>query len=168
MGVEALNIARNFLQSVRFTPLANKEIVRASAVGAIGHSNQNEPVIRQTCVAITPLWIMRATKITNDSCCDPAPETIEDPRASPSDSACKTNPKVKVKPFPETRILCPSPVIVLGVPGRCAPVEIDLGVVGRGDRTDSPSNSPSSRSASNSTVEAFGESELESGMCGPE
>ena len=34
VGVEALNIARNFLQSVRFVPLANKEIVRASAVGA--------------------------------------------------------------------------------------------------------------------------------------
>ena len=35
VGVEALNMERNFLQSVRFTPLANKEVVRASAVGAV-------------------------------------------------------------------------------------------------------------------------------------
>lgn len=38
VGVDALNIARNFLQSVRFTPLAIRDIVRASAVGAMCHS----------------------------------------------------------------------------------------------------------------------------------
>jgi hypothetical protein len=41
VGVEALNIASNFLQSVRFIPLAIKEVVRASAVGAVYHSARN-------------------------------------------------------------------------------------------------------------------------------
>jgi len=112
--------------------------------------------------------MIRAAKITNDSSCDFSPETIDDPRASPSDNACKTNPKVRVKPFPEVGILNASPVTVLGVAGRWALVEADLGVAGRGDRTESPSNSPSSTSASNSTVEAFGEIGPEGGMYDPE
>lgn len=37
VGVEALKTARNFLQSVRFVPLASREVVRASAVGAGYH-----------------------------------------------------------------------------------------------------------------------------------
>ena len=50
VGVEALNIARNFLQSVRFVPLANKEIVRASAVGAAScHLNQKAGTYGRQC-----------------------------------------------------------------------------------------------------------------------
>jgi len=148
VGVEALNIARNFLQSVRFVPLASKEVVRASAVGA--------------------LWIIRATKITNDSSREPVSETIDDPRARPSDNACKTNPKVRVKPLPEVGTLKLSAVAVRGVVVRWALVEADLCAVGRGDRPESSSSSPNSTSASNSTVESFGESEPEPCANGPE
>ena len=105
--------------------------------------------------------------MTNDSSCEPSPEAIDDPRASPSDNACKTNPKVKVKPLPEVGILNPFPVAVRGVVGRWAPVEVDLDIVGWDDRPRSSSNSPNSISASNSTVEAFGEREPELGIGGP-
>ena len=111
---------------------------------------------------------MSAAKITNDSSCDSAPETTDDPRASPSDNACKTSPKVRVKPFPEVGILNASPTAVRDVAGRWALVEADLGVAGWGDRAESPSNSPSSTSASNSTVESFGEIGPEGGMYDPE
>ena len=99
--------------------------------------------------------------MTNDSSCDCVSETIDDPRASPSDNACKTNPKVRVNPFPEVGILDPFPAAVRGVAGRWAPVEVDGWI-------ESPSNPPSSTSASNSTVETFGESGLEASACGPE
>jgi len=106
--------------------------------------------------------------MTDDSSCEPVSEAIDDPRASPSDSACKTNPKVRAKPFPGVGILNPSTVAVRGVVGRWALVEVDLFMVARGDRPESSPGSPNSISASNSTVEAFGESKPEPGMNGPE
>ena len=111
---------------------------------------------------------MRATKITSDSSREPGSETIDDPRASPSDNACKTNPNVRVKPLPEVGTAKLSALAVRGVVVRWALVEADLWEVGRGDRSESSSNSPNSTSASNSTVEAFGEGELEPCANGPE
>ena len=66
-------------------------------------------------VAVVPLWIMSATKITNDSSRELASETIDDPKARPSDSACKTNPKVRVRPFPEVGTAKLSAAAVRGV-----------------------------------------------------
>ena len=105
--------------------------------------------------------------MTDDSSCEPVSEAIDDPRASPSDSACKINPKVRAKPFPGVGILNPSTVADRGVVGRWALVEADLCMVARGDRPESSPGSPNSISASNSTVEAFGESKPEPGMNDP-
>ena len=129
----------------------------------------DRPITWKKRITIIPLWIMRAVKITNDSSCEPVSEAIEDPRASPSDNACRTNPKTRVKPFPEAGISNPSTTVVRGVVGRWALVEADLCVVAWGaDRPESSSGSPNSISASNSMVEAFGESKPEPCMNDPE
>lgn len=125
------------------------------------------PAIGQKRIDVIPLWMIRAAKMTDDSSCEPAPEAIDDPRASPSDNACKTNPKVRAKPFPGVEILNPSGVAVRGVVGRWALVEADLCMVVRGDRPGPSPGSPNSTSASNSTVESFGESKPEPGENGP-
>ena len=123
-------------------------------------------IVWQTRIAIVPLWIARAAKITKDSSCESGSETIDDPRASPSDNACKTSPKVRAKPFAEVETVDTFPAAVRDVAGRWALVEADLDVVGRGDRPESSSNSPSS--ISNSIVKVFGDSEPRSEVDGAE
>jgi hypothetical protein len=105
--------------------------------------------------------------MTSERSWEPASETIDDPRASPSDNACKTNPKVRVKPFPKSGIPSPSPPVVRGVARRCALVDAGLGVGGWGGRVGS-SNPPNSTSASNSMIESFGDRELDPCMWGSE
>ena len=78
--------------------------------------------------------------------------TKDDPIASPWDNACKTNPKVVAKPFPEVEIVDPSPVEVR-IAGGCR-----LQV-----RADRPT-SLSSASASKSKIETLGENEREVGV----
>lgn len=58
---------------------------------------------------------MSAKKITSDSSRELVSETIDDPKASPSDNACKTSPKVRVKPFPEVGTMKLSAAAVRGV-----------------------------------------------------
>ena len=95
IGVAALKIARCLRQSGRDSEVDKRDVERARAVGAKSaesdHCSYQVPDGTQL-----PLCTINARKITIDSPVGPSESlaSAEDPSASPSASACTTNPSV--------------------------------------------------------------------------